>query len=109
MHIRDGDSFVELDLVERTPPTLPGSGDLRLHIQVAQSTFRGEYDGVWVAAPAFRDFLSELQTLVTSRQGSAQLESMSPGELILEVRSTDRAGHMAASGQLGRWCYAGGR
>ena len=32
---------------------------------------------------------------------------MSPAELILVVRSTDRAGHMAASGQLGRWCYAG--
>jgi hypothetical protein len=30
------------------------------------------------------------------RQGEARLESMSPGELLIVVRSTDRAGHMGA-------------
>lgn len=105
--LRDGESFVEILLLERTPTTLPGAGDLRLSVRVACSTFRGEYDEVWVGAPGFRDFLSELQALEARRQGSVTLESMSPGELMLEIRSTDRAGHMAASGQLGRWCCAG--
>jgi hypothetical protein len=108
MLIGDNANFVEVLLVERTPQGLPGAGDLRLHVRVAFSTFRGEYDGVWVEAPAFQAFLSELQTLEERRQGSATLRSMSPGELLLQVHSTDRAGHMGATGQLGRWYYAGG-
>jgi hypothetical protein len=108
MLLRDADSFIEILLIERTPATLPGAGDLRFSARVAFGTFRGECDEIWIAAPAFRDFLSGLQALEARRQGSAVLESMSPGELLLEVDSTDRAGHMAASGQLGRWCYAGG-
>ena len=44
-----------------TPMTLPGAGDLRLPLRVAFGTFRGEYDEVWVRAPAFQDFLSELR------------------------------------------------
>ncbi len=108
MLIGDKGDFVEVLLVERIPPGLPGAGDLRLHVRVAFSTFRGEYDQVWVEASAFRAFLSELQVLEERRQGSATLMSMSPDELILQVHSTDRAGHMGATGQLGRWCYAGG-
>lgn len=108
MLVGDDANFVEVLRAERTPQGLPGAGDLRLHVRVAFSTFRGEYDGVWVEAPAFRAFLSELQALEERRQGSATLRSMSPGELILQVHSTDRAGHMGVTGQLGRWCYAGG-
>jgi hypothetical protein len=108
MRVGDDDSFVEVLLVEKAPQGLPGAGDLRLHVRVAFSTFRGEYDEVWVEAPAFRAFLSELQTLEERRQGSATLRSMSPGELLLQVHSTDRAGHMGVTGQLGRWCFAGG-
>lgn len=107
MLVGDNDSFVEVLLVERTPGGLPGAGDLRLHVRVAFSTFRGEYDGVWVEASDFRTFLSELQTLEERRQGQATLASMSPDELLLQVHSTDRAGHMGVTGQLGRWCHAG--
>jgi hypothetical protein len=108
MFIGDDDNFVEVLLVERTPQGLPGAGDLRLHVRVAFSTYRGEYDGVWVEASDFRAFLSELQALEERRRGSATLVSMSPDELRLQVHSTDRAGHIGVTGQLGRWCYAGG-
>ena len=108
MLVRDNGDFVEVLLVERIPRTLPGAGDLRLHVRVAVSTFRGEYDGVWVEARAFQTFLSELRALEERRQGSATLASVSPDELLLQIHSTDRAGHMGVTGQLGRWCYAGG-
>jgi hypothetical protein len=108
MLVRNNGNFVEVLLVERTPRSLTGAGDLRLHVRVALSSFRGEYDEVWVEATTFQDFLSELQALEERRQGSATLASMSPGELRLQIHSTDRAGHMGVTGQLGRWCYAGG-
>jgi hypothetical protein len=108
MLVRNNGDFFEILLVERTPRTLPGAGDLRLHVRVAFSTFCGEYDGVWVEATAFQEFLSELQVLEERRQGSATLVSISPGELHLQIHSTDRAGHIGVTGQLGRWCYAGG-
>jgi hypothetical protein len=108
MLVRENGYFVEVRLVERTPPSLPGAGDLRLHVGVAFSSFQGEYDEVWVEAAAFQTYLSELQALEERREGSATLKSMSPDELLLRIHSTDRAGHMGVRGQLGRWCYAGG-
>jgi hypothetical protein len=81
---------------------------LRLHVRVAFSAFCGENDEVWVEATAFQDFLCELQVLEKRRQGSAALASMSPGELQLQIHATDRAGHIGVTGQLGRWCFAGG-
>ena len=42
------------------------------------------------------------------RRGSATLGSMSPDELLLQIHATDRAGHIGITGQLGRWCSAGG-
>ena len=107
MLIRDGEQFVEVLLVERTPPSRPGAGDLRLRVSVAFGTFRGESDAVWVEPSAFRDFVSELQVLEARRQGAATLTSMDPGELILKVHSTSRAGHMGISGQLGRYLPTG--
>jgi hypothetical protein len=108
MLVGDNDNFVEVLLVEATPQALPGAGDLRLRVRVTFSTFHAEYDRVWVTASDFQAFLSELKALEERRQGSATLASMSPNELILQVHSTDRAGHMAVTGQLGRWCYARG-
>jgi hypothetical protein len=108
MLVRNNGNFIEVLLVERTPRPLPGAGDLRLHVRVVFSSFCGEYDQVWVEATAFQTFLSELQALEERRQGSATLASMSPDELLLQIHSTDRAGHMGVTGQLGRRCYAGG-
>lgn len=108
MLIRNNGNFVEILLVERIPETPPAAGDLHLHVRVACRTFCGEYDGVWVEATAFQDFLSELQFLEEWRQGSATLASISPGELRLQIQATDRAGHIGVTGQLGRWCYTGG-
>lgn len=107
MLIGDDDNFIEVNLAELTPPTLMGAGDLCLRVRVAFSTFRGENDEVWVGADAFRVFLSEPQAPET-RQGLATLLSISPGELLLEFHSIDRAGHLGLTGQLGRWCHAGG-
>jgi hypothetical protein len=108
MLVRNNGDFVEVLLVERTPQALPGAGDLRLHVRVAFKAFCGENDEVWVEATASQDFLSELQVLEERRQGSATLVSISPGELRLQIHATDRAGHIGVTGQLGRWCYAGG-
>ncbi len=107
MLVRDRDDFIEILLVERTPSSRPGAGDLRLHVRVAFSTFRGEYDKIWVEAAAFAAFFSELEALETRRRGSATLGSMSPDEFILDIHSTGAAGHIAISGQLGRLCFLG--
>ncbi len=74
---------------------------------LARARFRGfsaEID-CWVQRVAWLAFAQDLTVLEERRQGEARLESMSPGELAMVVRSTDRAGHMGVEGTLGSRGY----
>ena len=52
-------------------------------------------------------FTQDLVILETRRQGVAKVESISPGELALVVRSLDHAGHVGVEGTVGHQSYHG--
>ena len=76
------------------------SGDLLILARVQTAGFTAEVDS-WFLRPQWDAFYCELTQLEKARQGNASLEAISPGELKLELQSTDRAGHMAIGGMIG--------
>jgi hypothetical protein len=107
--LRDGEDYLEVTVAERSTVVLD-AGDTRFTVRVRISGLNVVLTAetlCWVALPALATFAEQLRVLEERRQGSAVLESMSPNELRLEIRITDRAGHVAAVGQVGRWLGAG--
>ncbi len=104
------EDFLELRVTEREPARSPCSGDTRFAVRVRvaspDTAFSAE-TWCWIALRVLASFAEQLQLLEERRQGSAVLESMSPGELQLEIRVTDRAGHVGAFGQVGHHCHGG--
>ena len=98
-------AHVEIGVAEVQPP-VPGSqgGDVRVVARVRIREFAGAAD-VWVSRDAWSGFLSRLADLERERRGDAVLESISPGELRLRLFAIDRAGHMAAEGELAVYYY----
>jgi hypothetical protein len=92
--------FVEIDLAIQETADLPSKGDAYLTIRVSAAGFTGHND-LWVLAPAFRCFCHALIVLERDRRGEAVLESISPDELRLVVRSVDSRGHMLIEGSSG--------
>jgi hypothetical protein len=54
-----------------------------------------------VLKEAWISFVDQVAQLEQTRNGKAKLESMSPDELYLEFKNTDRVGHMGIGGHLG--------
>jgi hypothetical protein len=106
MLLQAGDDYLELTPIEQTPEGVPGFGDTRFSVRVRCNSFSGETTG-YIEAGKLREFAEELRRVEEARRGAAAVESMSPGELLLEVRITDRAGHAAVIGQVGRWSFRG--
>jgi hypothetical protein len=106
MLIRSGEDYLELTPVSRTLEHLPGAGNTCFAVRVKCGSFSAETTA-YIEAGDLRDFADAMRGLEKSRQGVISLESISPGELRLELRITDRAGHVAAFGQVGGWCFAG--
>ena len=104
--IRDRDSYLDFELVERVPTGVQGAGDVEMQVRVQQvageSLFSGQAN-VWFEAEKTAKFFHDLRILEADRSGVAILQSSHPDELRLEIRVTDRAGHVAAIGQLGHW------
>jgi hypothetical protein len=80
------------------------SHDVRLTVSVKRAGFSATAD-TWVFADAWHAFAQQLAILEERRQGEARVESMSPEELMLVVRSVDRAGHLGVEGQLATRTY----
>jgi hypothetical protein len=76
------------------------STDLLISVAVQWRDFAGRVQ-VWIVRQAWFDFCEQLTRLESERRGSATVESMSPKELRLSIRSTDRAGHMTVDGHIG--------
>ena len=92
--------FVEIDLASQESDDLPSKGDAYLTIRVCATGFAGHND-LWVLGPTLRTFCQALVTLERDRRGEAILESVSPEELRVIVRSVDSCGHMAIEGSTG--------
>jgi hypothetical protein len=73
----------------------------RLAVEIRQGSFAGAAH-VWVEAREWERFVESLAALERDRRGEAAVEAMSPGELRLSFRSTDRLGHVAVEGALGK-------
>jgi hypothetical protein len=78
--------------------------DVLLVARLRYRGFTAEIDA-WVQRVAWLGFTQDLVVLEVRRQGEARLESMSPGELSIVIRSTDRTGHMGVEGTLGARGY----
>jgi hypothetical protein len=107
MIIRAGDDSVEIEVLECTPPSQPRSGDTRLRVVVSSEGFSGS-GTVWIGSEELAQFVRQLTELELRREGSATLESMSPGELVLCIHAIDSWGHMAVKGQLAQQKHFGG-
>jgi hypothetical protein len=99
MMIQDGNHSIEIVPSERVPDHLPSAKDIRLAIAVRSQGFAGE-GWAWVEASRLRQFIEHLRELEIRRSGSAEVESISPGQFWLRLFATDRAGHMAVAGRL---------
>lgn len=61
----------------------------------------------WIGRDAWLAFAQALSVLEETRRGEALLDSPSPGELNIVVRSLDPAGHMGIEGSVGTRTYDG--
>jgi hypothetical protein len=104
MLIRDDASSLEITLRERGPAGTPSEGDLGLRVAAANTsgTFTGRNATVWVGRDDWAGFLEALRDLSRSGRGRAQVRAMSPEEFQLAIFASDRAGHLAAEGWVGR-------
>lgn len=108
MVIRDEASSVEIALREVGAPSTPSEGDLGVRVAATAAAngvggpFAGRNDTVGIRYDQWADFLESLRELERTRQGEARVTAMSPAEFQLAVFATDRAGHMAAEGWVGR-------
>ena len=106
MVIRDGNNAISISPIEWGPRGLPAAGDVHLDVEVSSQGFKGRAS-VWVEAAGLQSFLQQLRQLEERREGAAELLSMSPDELALQIRSVNRRGHMAVAGRLARIQYIG--
>jgi hypothetical protein len=97
MIIREGNNYVEMEVVDRVPPKLPSSGDVELSVEISSSGFTGQ-GFAWIAVSELTVFVTQLRQLEERRQGTATLHGMSPETFELCLHSIDRKGHMAVTG-----------
>jgi hypothetical protein len=69
-------------------------GDVRAKVIAVGNGFSGTNQSVWFGRPDIDRSLTDLRALDESREGSAKLESMSPGECVLKFRNCDKLGHL---------------
>ncbi len=101
MVLRDGGNFVEIVTTDRVPDGLPTPGDVELRITVCSHGFTGQ-GSAWIEARCLAAFVDQLRVLEERRQGSAEIESISPGAFRLRIDSLDRRRHLVVSGRLRR-------
>ena len=102
LRFENQDDFVEICLVRQENDDLPSRSDAYLTIRAVATGFTG-HNSLWVLAPVLKSFCQSLFALEQHRRGTAVLESISPNELRLVVRSIDSCGHMIVEGTTGFW------
>src|SRR5947207_167423 len=90
----DSDYYLSIERAE------PSGDDIPVIVEVRCPGFTGRID-TWIIREAWIAFCSQLRDLEESRQGQATVESISPKEMRLTIRSIDNARHMAVEGELG--------
>ena len=107
MRIGTEKEHTDLVVLERAPSGVPNEGDLRVQVSVTLGAFRGTYDSVWLEQPVLSDFVESLASLERTRSGEALLQSATPEEFSIKLRSRDNSGHLVAEVSLQRYQYSG--
>jgi hypothetical protein len=81
-------------------PTLANS-DLAIIVRVSRDGFTCETK-TWILRHDWFAFTQQLSILEETRSCEAHVESMSPGELALTVKSIDGLGHLGIEGVVGK-------
>jgi hypothetical protein len=100
LRFENQEDYIEIDLLSQETTDLTGRGDSRLSVYVSSAGFSGR-SRPWITGPTLRWFCTALVALERNRRGEVVMESMSPGELVLRIRSVDSCGHMAVEGSIG--------
>jgi hypothetical protein len=106
MKIGNDNEYIELEKLERIPEKLPGAGDVNLSVSLNFQKFKGTYSGIWLEAPEIKAFIHQLEGFDHGKKSTARITSMSPEELILEIRSSDKLGLIEIEAQLHRYQYS---
>jgi hypothetical protein len=98
--------WLELALDELLLAPPEGAGDLRVIAAARCGTFGGSAPA-WIDRPSWNAFLHDLESLERTRSGSACVESMSPGELRVEIAASGPTGHLTLRGHLAETPWTG--
>ncbi len=89
---RDRRSVLRIDSIRSSGPEFPS---LEVSVEAELQDFSGRATA-WLDGAALDAFVTSLRELEPDDQGALELQSMSPDEFRLVVRSVDRVGHLAA-------------
>jgi len=115
MLIKDENASLNLSVENVTPLGVQGAGDFALRsvvtMRVGKNTTSEFTASVhsWIEIEKYREFLRRLEVLEASRQGSAEIESMSPGEFRIRFYMENSRGGIAAEGEVGQHLVASKR
>lgn len=106
IRFEEKNNFLELDMTMQENDDLPSRGDAYVTIRLHSNGYAGQND-LWVSQESLCGFCRDLVKLEKQRKGKSLLESMSPGELSLQIFSIDSLGHMGVRGTTGFKVYNG--
>ena len=90
-----GDSAAQVEIL--VAPL--GDGDFVVTVRARVGRFAGAVDTI-VTGAEWAAFVGALRAVQRQRQGAAELDGVAAEDLRLWIGATDRAGHMAVTGQL---------
>jgi hypothetical protein len=100
LRFSDGQNFFEMGVAIEEDRSLQNYGDAYVTVKAQSEGFNGHND-LWVLGTALAAFCHSLVQLNRSLKGEAALESISPRELELKVRSVTSRGNLAVEGSTG--------
>ena len=98
MLIRNRENFVEITPLERISENFPST---KFQVRIQSSGFIAE-GTTWVEFSSVQKFAVDVAVLESKRDGTAQLDSVSPDQFRLCIETIDGWGHPAVSGRLMR-------
>jgi len=99
-------STLELSLSELGGAGTPADGDLLVNVTVDAHGFAAA-DQSWIVGRDWEELHHQARELDRTRRGSAVVRGASSEDLMIELRSTDSAGHMAIVGVVRRQMWDG--
>lgn len=104
LRFHNGDNYLEMMIEIEEDQSLQSYGDAAVSITLQSHGFSG-YSDFWVFGQALGSFCTSLISLANTLNGEASLESISPNELKLGIRSLSQEGNIVIAGTTGRMIY----